>query len=151
MARDTTLTQGANAKLPRSIQLGTPVWWGKWGRSTLKDTPQLYYREHQWPIRGLSVHGPRPLSYLAQPSMRLRRYGWGWMSCGKLTMHWGLCWRAWDSLEWYPPQSPQRLWAWWAYMIQTHCTTAMGWPTALGVGRRAKWGHSHQPPLDSAL
>ena len=81
---------------------------------------------------------PIPLSYLAWPSMRSRRYGWGQMSCSKLTMHWGPCQRAWDSLEWYPHQSPQRLWDWWAYMIWMHCATSAGWPTVLGVGRRAK-------------
>ena len=116
----------------------TPVWWGKWGRSTLKDisptllqrTPMIYQMSFgTW---------PRLLSYLAQPYMRLRRYGLGQTSCGKLTMHWGPCQRAWDSLEQYPHQSPQRLWAWWAYMIWMHCATSMGWPTALGVGRRAK-------------
>ena len=81
---------------------------------------------------------PRPLSYLAQSSMRLRMYGWVQMSCGKLTMHWGPGQRAWDLLESYPHWSPQRVWAWQAYMIWMHCTISMGWATALGVGRRAK-------------
>ena len=85
---------------------------------------------------------PKLQSYLAQPFMQSRRYGRGWMSCYKLTMHWGPCWKAWNSSELYPHQSPQRLWDWQAYMTQMHYAIAMAWPTALGLGRRA-WMRGH--------
>ena len=88
-------------------------------------------------MRHLLAHGWL-LSYSAWPFMKLRRCRRGWRSCSKLTMHWGPCLRGWNSLEWYPHQSPLMLWAWQAYMTQTHCAASMGWPTALGVGRRTK-------------
>ena len=65
----------------------TPVWWGRWGRSTLKDTawtsalrtPVTYQKSfHEWSWL---------LSYSAPPSMRLKKYGQCQMSRGKLITH----------------------------------------------------------------
>ena len=53
-------------------------------------------------------------------------------------MPWGLYQKASNSSMQYPHQSPQRLWDWWAYMSQMPFTTSMVWPTAPGVGRRAR-------------
>ena len=78
------------------------------------------------------------LSYLAQPFMESRKYGRGQMSCNKLTMPWGHYQKASNSSEWYPHQSPQRLWDWWAYMTWMPFATSMAWPTVPGVGRRAR-------------
>ena len=114
--------------------------------SQVRETREEYFKRHSpnslWrtPVTYQPSSGawPRPLSYLAQPFMKLRRCRRGQMSCGKLTMHWGPCWRAWNSLEQYPHLSPQRLWAWQAYMTWMHCTTSMGWPTALGGGKEGQ-------------
>ena len=81
---------------------------------------------------------PRVLSYLAWPFMKSRKYGSGQMSCNKLTMPWGLYQKASNSSKWYPHQSPQRLWDWWAYMTQMPFAASMAWLTAPGVGRRAR-------------
>ena len=123
---------------PRSIQPGHPSGEGNQGRSTLKDTPPTSLQRTPMTYQMSFGTWPRPLSCLAQPSMRLRMYGQGQTSCSKLTMHWGPCQRAWNSLEQYPHWSPQRLWAWWAYTIWTYCAISIEWPTALGAGRRAK-------------
>ena len=80
----------------------------------------------------------RPLSYWAQPFTKSRKYGRGQMSCNKLTMDWGLNQKALSSSELYPHLSPQRLWDWWPYITWTPFTTSMAWPTAPGVGRRAR-------------
>ena len=79
---------------------------------------------------------PRALSYLAWPFTKSRKYGRGQMSCDKLTMPWGLYWKASNSSEWYPLQCPQRLWDWWAYTTQIPYATSVAWLTVPGVGRR---------------
>ena len=81
---------------------------------------------------------PRVLSYLAWPFTKSRKHGRGQMSCDKLTMTWGLTQKASNSSKLYPHCSPQRLWHWWAYMIQMPFATSMTWLTAPGVGRRAR-------------
>ena len=43
-----------------------------------------------------------------------------------------------EFLQVVPHQSPQRLWDWWAYTTQTPFATSMAWPSAPGVGRRAR-------------
>ena len=63
--------------------------------SLVRETREEYFKRHTptslWrtPVIYQTSLGtwPRPLSYLAWPYMRLRRYGLGWMSCGKLTIH----------------------------------------------------------------
>ena len=37
-----------------------------------------------------------------------------------------------------PHQSPQRLWDWWAYRTQMPFAASVAWPTAPGMGRRAR-------------
>ena len=60
------------------------------------------------------------------------------MSCDKPTMPWQLYQKASSSSKQCPHQSPQRLWDWWAYMHWMPFTASMVWPTAPGVGRRAR-------------
>ena len=58
--------------------------------------------------------------------------------CNKLTMPWGLYWKASNSSKQYPHQSPQRLWDWLAYTTQMPFAASMAWLTASGVGRGAR-------------
>ena len=93
----------------------------------------------------------RLLSYLAWPFMKSRKYGRGQMSCDKLTTHWGLYWKALNSSEQYPHQSPWRLWDWWAYTTQLPLPLQWHDPLPLVWEGGPEWGDRHQPPLDSAL
>ena len=70
--------------------------------------------------------------------MKSRKYGRDQTSCDKPTMPWGLYQKASSLSEQCPHQSPQRLWDWWAYLTQMPFATSLVWPTAPGVGRRAR-------------
>ena len=70
--------------------------------------------------------------------MKSRKYGRDQTSCDKPTTHWGLYLKASSSSEQCPHQIPQWLWDWWAYMTWMPFDASMVWPTAPGVGRRAR-------------
>ena len=114
--------------------------------SLVRETREEYFKRHSpnfttentCDLPDILWHMAETAKLLGLAIYEIKECGRGWMNCSKLTTCWEPCQRAWYSLQWYPHWSPQRLWAWWAYMTQIHCTTSMGWPTALGVGRRAK-------------
>ena len=107
---------------------GTPVQWGRLGRSTLRETPPTSPWMECMICQRSSGTWPRQLGYWA----------WPFTSCDKLTMPWDLYQKASNSSEQYPHWSSQRLWDWWAYMTQMPFATSMAWLTVTGVGRRAR-------------
>ena len=62
----------------------------------------------------------------------------GSMEGTRWAVPWGLYLKASGYSEQCPHQSPQRLWDWWAYTTQMPFATSMVWPSAPGVGRRAR-------------
>ena len=94
---------------------------------------------------------PRLLGYWAWPFMKSRKYGRGQMSCNKLTMPWGLYWKASNSSKQYPIGVPK------GYGTSGHtwprCPLPLQWLDSLSLVWEGgpEWGDSHQPPLDGAL
>ena len=112
----------------------------------VKEANKEYFKRHSYNFTAEGTHDlsevfrqmAKSTKLLGSAIYEIRRYGQGWMNCGKLTMHRGLYQKTSSSSMQYPHLNPQRLWDWWAYMTQMPLATSMAWPTVPGVGRRAR-------------